>query len=35
MNHADYADTYLRDILTSVRTAAIVGATTPGRIVKQ
>jgi len=26
MNHEDYSDTYLRDILTSVRTIAVVGA---------
>ena len=26
MNHKDYSDAYLRDILTSVRTIAVVGA---------
>ena len=26
MNHADYSDAYLRDILTDVRTIAVVGA---------
>ena len=28
MDHDNYPDSYLRDVLTSVRTIAVVGATT-------